>query len=157
MNDRRGLLVDSERSLVNERLRLLEEDPITGDDELLLASAVQRASSARDTLVMPSLAMSMVALAVAVVIGGIAMNDYVLAFLVGYLVLAGIVVIATHFSVHRSVTAEVVRVIVVRRLELRQEAAHAHDDGERFGIEVRRTRRRGALRRALRRLTRSSA
>ena len=97
MNDRRGLLVDSERSLVNERLRLLEEDPITGDDELLLASAVQRASSARDTLVMPSLAMSMVALAVAVVIGGIAMNDYVLAFLVGYLVLAGIVVIATHF------------------------------------------------------------
>lgn len=101
--------------------------------------------------------MSTVALGVAVAVGGLATTGFVAIFLIGYLFLAGVVGIATLHSVRHAVTAEVVRVIVVRRLELRRERARAHDDGERWGTEERRSRRRGTLRKALRGLTRTSA
>lgn len=151
---RAGLLRNSEREPVDKRLRMLEEEPITGKDELVLASAVHRSHYSRDTLVMSSLAMSTLALAVAVVVGGLATNDYVGLFLIGYLVLAGVLGAVTLVAIRLAVTTEVVRVIVDHRLESQRDANRERRDLERSGRTDVHTGRRMTLRRALGLLTR---
>lgn len=153
--ERIGLLTTSEREHVDKRLELLKEPPLHGDDEVLLASAVHRSHYSRDTLVMSSLAMSTLALAVAVVVGGLATNEYVELFLIGYLALAGVLGAVTLIAIRLAVTAEVVRVIVVHRLELRRDSSREHVDVGRSSRPLVHARRWLFLPRVLRRLVRS--
>lgn len=123
-----GLLTDTERAHVDKRLDLFNEESLIDGDELLLASAVHRSHHTRDVLVMTSLGMSGLALAVAVVVGSLATNDYVALLLIGYLVLAGLLCILTRVAIARAVTAEAVRVIVVHRIDRRESRAQADAD-----------------------------
>lgn len=137
--DRTGLLTDAERGHVDKRLELLDQESISDGDELLLVSGVYRAHYSRDVLVMSSMGMSMLALAVAVVVGSLATNDYVALLLIGYLVLAGILGTVTLFAIRQAVTAEAVRVIINHRLEQKESAGRA--DAVRRVAEASRTRR----------------
>ena len=115
-----GLLLDSERRHVDQRLKLLGEDRVRDGEELLLASTAYRAHFARDSLIMFTLGMSVLALAVAVVIGSLASNDAIAVLLIGYLIAAGLLGTVTLIAIRLAVTAEVVRVVVDYRLELRR-------------------------------------
>lgn len=126
--DRVGFLNRPEREHVDKRLQLLNEEPIVDGDELLLVSAVHRSLYSRDVLVMSSLWISVIALAVAVVVGSLATHDYVALLLIGYLVLAGVLSTVTLIAIRQAVTAEAVRVIVTRRIEQRDHRARAAAD-----------------------------
>ena len=146
--DRVGLLSTSEREHVDKRLRLLEEEPIIDGDELLLVSAVHRSHYSRDVLVMSSLGISILALAVAVIVGSLATHDYVALLLIGYLVLAGILGTVTLVAIRQAVTAEAAHAIVARRIEQRDYRARTAAD--RRAAEARRaTRKRHFLRNLL--------
>jgi len=145
--DRNGLLTDAERDRVDRRLRLLEEKPICDGEELALASAVHRSHYSRDTLVMSSLGVSTLALAIAVVVGSLATNDYVALLLIGYLLLAALLGTVTLIAIRQAVTAEIVRVIVVHRLELKRSRARA--DAARSAAAASRASRRKLSLRAL--------
>lgn len=126
--DRVGFLNRSEREHVDKRLQLLNEEPIVDGDELLLISAVHRSLHSRDVLVMSSLGISVIALAVAVVVGSLATHEYVALLLIGYLVLARVLSTVTLIAIRQAVTAEAVRVIVARRVEQRDHRARAAAD-----------------------------
>ena len=126
-----GLLLDSERRHVDQRLKLLGEDRVRDGEELLLASTAYRAHFARDSLIMFTLGMSVLALAVAVVIGSLASNDAIAVLLIGYLIAAGLLGTVTLIAIRLAVTAEVVRVVVDYRLELRRVERRARAESSR--------------------------
>ena len=126
-----GLLLDSERRHVDQRLKLLGEDRVRDGEELLLASTAYRAHFARDSLIMFTLGMSVLALAVAVVIGSLASNDAIAVLLIGYLIAAGLLGTVTLIAIRLAVTAEVVRAVVDYRLELRRVERRARAESSR--------------------------
>lgn len=144
-----GLLTAAEREHVDKRLELFHEGSISSGDELLLASALHRSHHTWDALEMPSLGMT--ALAVAVVIGSLATNDYVALLLIGYPALAAVLSFVTLIAMRQAVTAEAARVIVTRRIEQRAHRARAATD--RSASEARREIRKRHLLRNLLGLT----
>ena len=126
-----GLLLDSERRHVDQRLKLLGEDRVRDGEELLLASTTYRAHFARDSLIMSTLGMGVLALAVAVVIGSLASSDAIAVLLIGYLLVAGLLGTVTLIAIRLAVTAEVVRAVVDYRLELRRVERRARAESSR--------------------------
>ena len=126
-----GLLLDSERRHVDQRLKLLGEDRVRDGEELLLASTAYRAHFARDSLIMFTLGMSVLALDVAVVIGSLASGDAITLLLIGYLIAARFLGTVTLIAIRLAVTAEVVRVVVDYRLELRRVERRARAESSR--------------------------
>lgn len=142
-----GLLTATERERVDKRLKLLHEGPVSDGDELLLASALHRSHHSRDVLVMSSLGMSALALAVAVVVGGLSTNGYVALLLISYLALATVLTFVTLIAIRQAITAEAARVIVTRRIEQREHRARAAVEGR--AAEASRTNRKRCLLRDL--------
>ena len=126
-----GLLLASERRHVDQRLKFLGEDRVRDGEELLLASTTYRAHFARDSLIMSTLGMGVLALAVAVVIGSLASSDAIAVLLIGYLLVAGLLGTVTLIAIRLAVTAEVVRVVVDYRLELRRVERRARAESSR--------------------------
>ena len=126
-----GLLLDSERRHVDQRLKFLGEDRVRDGEELLLASTTYRAHFARDSLIMSTLGMGVLALAVAVVIGSLASSDAIAVLLIGYLLVAGLLGTVTLIAIRLAVTAEVVRAVVDYRLELRRVERRARAESSR--------------------------
>ena len=126
-----GLLLASERRHVDQRLKFLGEDRVRDGEELLLASTTYRAHFARDSLIMSTLGMGVLALAVAVVIGSLASSDAIAVLLIGYLLVAGLLGTVTLIAIRLAVTAEVVRAVVDYRLELRRVERRARAESSR--------------------------
>ena len=126
-----GLLLASERRHVDQRLKFLGEDRVRDGEELLLASTTYRAHFARDSLIMSTLGMGVLALAVAVVIGRLASSDAIAVLLIGYLLVAGLLGTVTLIAIRLAVTAEVVRAVVDYRLELRRVERRARAESSR--------------------------
>lgn len=126
-----GLLLASERRHVDQRLKFLGEDRVRDGEELLLASTTYRAHFARDSLIMSTLGMGVLALAVAVVIGSLASSDAIAVLLIGYLLVAGLLGTVTLIAIRLAVTAEVVRAVVDYRLALRRVERRARAESSR--------------------------
>lgn len=96
---------------------------------------------------MSSLGMSALALAVAVVVGGLSTNGYVALLLISYLALATVLTFVTLIAIRQAITAEAARVIVTRRIEQREHRARAAVEGR--AAEASRTNRKRCLLRDL--------
>lgn len=117
------VLTAEARTEVNKQLELLGLAPLSDGPELTLASAVRRARGLRDSTTMVTLTVSALTLAVAVVVGSMGSNAYVGLILICYLVGGGILVIGGAGAMRLATTAEVVRVVVERRLEIAKDVA----------------------------------
>lgn len=123
-----GLLGPSELEGINKRLRALEQHPLLGSDEIVFASAARRARDLRDSVTALTLGLSVLALAVAVVIGGFGANEYLALFLIGYLFIGGALGLVGIRLMQHAATAEIARAVVERRLVLASETRPSRQD-----------------------------
>lgn len=113
-----GLLDKAQIKSINIRLQALGHAELGDGNELLIASAIRRARDARDQVTMISLAMSMVTLAVAVIVGSVATGSSFGLILLAYLAAGGILGILAFKVMTQAASAEIARVVIERRIAL---------------------------------------
>lgn len=137
-------LSKGERRRIDRHLDYLDQRPISGREEATIAGAARLATGLRDASSIGMLAIAIVPIAVAVVVGGASTDVSTVMLLLGFLFGAAMMGVVVIVSRGQAAAAEAARAVVEHRLEVARSARSAlADRSSRPGLfqRVRRHRR----------------
>ena len=115
-------LTKGDRRRIDRHLEYLGQPRLSDGEEATLAGAVRLAIGLRDASSSGTVAIAMVSIAVAVVVGGASTNIVLAMWLIAFLVGAGLMGMVVIVSRGQASTAEAARAVVEHRLEVARSA-----------------------------------
>lgn len=135
-------LTKGDRRRIDRHLKYLGQPRLSDGEEATLAGAVRLAIGLRDASSSGTVAIAMVSIAVAVVVGGASTNIVLAMWLIAFLVGAGLMSMVVIVSRGQASTAEAARAVVEHRLEVARSARSTPSDQPRRSGLFRRIRER---------------